>query len=239
MTPARRKLLDKALEDILNSDRILDLQQRMEESMFQEIVKVNITEEIDEGSDFVKHARDSARQRASLVVAGAVRNQLAVILEHIEIPLEADGQRLGEIVVDIMEPYKGLNKTQAKKMAELERYYRTKEAGDIGKYRGKLLDVNARLKGERIGKIIEEEAFHADKAGAYATASDLGFKAKRSIHSGDMLVCPVCIENAGVGWIPIDDTYPSGEIAPPFHPNCRCDEVYAKEDVLQEQGAAV
>jgi len=101
------------------------------------------------------------------------------------------------------------------------------------------LKANEKYRGERIGKILDEEVFHVNKAGAYATAADLGFVAKRSIHANDALVCPVCIENAAVGWIPIDSEYPSGELNPPFHPHCRCDEVYADEATLRaEQEAA-
>lgn len=34
--------------------------------------------------------------------------------------------------------------------------------------------------------------------------------------------CPVCADNAEAGIIGIDETFPSGDLAPPFHPNCRC-----------------
>jgi hypothetical protein len=35
--------------------------------------------------------------------------------------------------------------------------------------------------------------------------------------------CDECIENNDAGWIPLDDTFPSGDDASPAHPNCRCD----------------
>jgi len=31
-----------------------------------------------------------------------------------------------------------------------------------------------------------------------------------------------CDENADAGVIPLDDIFPSGDLAPPFHPNCLC-----------------
>jgi len=34
--------------------------------------------------------------------------------------------------------------------------------------------------------------------------------------------CPICEENGNAGVIPIDKPFPSGDIRPPAHPNCRC-----------------
>jgi len=34
--------------------------------------------------------------------------------------------------------------------------------------------------------------------------------------------CPICEENGNAGVIPIDKPFPSGDMRPPFHPNCRC-----------------
>ncbi len=38
--------------------------------------------------------------------------------------------------------------------------------------------------------------------------------------------CPVCDDNEAEGWIDSEDVYPSGDDAPPFHPNCVCSEEY-------------
>jgi hypothetical protein len=38
-------------------------------------------------------------------------------------------------------------------------------------------------------------------------------------------ICEICLEAAAEGFIPIDSTYSNGADTPPFHPNCRCDEV--------------
>lgn len=34
--------------------------------------------------------------------------------------------------------------------------------------------------------------------------------------------CPECQDNAGAGWIPFDEDFPSGDDSPPAHPNCDC-----------------
>ncbi len=38
----------------------------------------------------------------------------------------------------------------------------------------------------------------------------------------DLAPCPICIENALAGEIPIEDDFPSGDDAAPGHPNCLC-----------------
>lgn len=35
--------------------------------------------------------------------------------------------------------------------------------------------------------------------------------------------CPVCDENSLAGWIPMDETFPSGDDEPLAHPNCYCE----------------
>lgn len=34
--------------------------------------------------------------------------------------------------------------------------------------------------------------------------------------------CPICEDNGNAGVIPIDKPFPSGDMRPPAHPNCRC-----------------
>ena len=34
--------------------------------------------------------------------------------------------------------------------------------------------------------------------------------------------CDICLENQRVGWIPLDEAYPSGHMGPPGHPACLC-----------------
>jgi hypothetical protein len=39
-------------------------------------------------------------------------------------------------------------------------------------------------------------------------------------------VCDFCIDDAGVGWIPVADAFPSGHQQPTGHPSCRCAVAY-------------
>lgn len=43
---------------------------------------------------------------------------------------------------------------------------------------------------------------------------------KQIILSDD--ACEICVENADADPLPIDESYDSGDLGPPFHPNCRC-----------------
>ncbi len=38
----------------------------------------------------------------------------------------------------------------------------------------------------------------------------------------DAEACPICLENADAGPIPLDEEFPSGDDAPLAHPNCEC-----------------
>ena len=42
--------------------------------------------------------------------------------------------------------------------------------------------------------------------------------------------CDECANNEAVGPIPVGEEFPSGDYAPPAHPNCMCDLEYTNED---------
>lgn len=46
----------------------------------------------------------------------------------------------------------------------------------------------------------------------------------------DAEACPICLENAEAGPIPLDQTFPSGDDAPLAHPNCECSLLGVVED---------
>lgn len=75
---------------------------------------------------------------------------------------------------------------------------------------------------ERALMIARTEAAKADVEGNMTAYRAAGVAKKRwLIAQGDY--CQACEDNAAVGVIPFDDAFPSGELAPPAHPNCRCD----------------
>ena len=57
----------------------------------------------------------------------------------------------------------------------------------------------------------------------YQGARSIGVKVKKEwIVAADEKVCDDCMENADAGPIDLDDDFPSGDDAPPGHPDCRC-----------------
>lgn len=75
---------------------------------------------------------------------------------------------------------------------------------------------------KRAALIARTETAFADSRGNLAAYLASGVvKDKRWILDPDP--CPVCIANAAAGNIPLGDEFPGGVMAPPQHPNCRCD----------------
>ena len=50
-------------------------------------------------------------------------------------------------------------------------------------------------------------------------AKDMGVSGKEWIVTDP---CPICEDNGNAGAIALNDTFPSGDLRPPAHPNCRC-----------------
>lgn len=79
----------------------------------------------------------------------------------------------------------------------------------------------------RADMIARTEIRMAQMGGQMEVGRALGATHKQWTTASDDIVSPECVENGeagpdGDGIIPIDEDYPSGESAPPQHPNCRC-----------------
>lgn len=68
--------------------------------------------------------------------------------------------------------------------------------------------------------IAATEMNDAMSQAAMDSFDDQGIEYKQIILSPG--ACPICEENADADPLPVDELYPSGDDAPPFHPNCRC-----------------
>ncbi len=56
---------------------------------------------------------------------------------------------------------------------------------------------------------------------------------------GDGLVTAECSANAGAGWIPVSDPFPSGQDTIPVHPRCRCSVIYRRAEAEQATSLAL
>lgn len=101
----------------------------------------------------------------------------------------------------------------------------TDEIGDI-------LEENYAFSEERADLIASTEITTANSMGAlssYEEAQDAGVNVKKSwLILED--ACDVCQENADAGAIDLDEEFPSGDMTPGAHPNCRCVLVPEVED---------
>ncbi len=82
-------------------------------------------------------------------------------------------------------------------------------------------DTYADFADSRAETIAQTELNSAYNAGRHALGVDLGFNEK-SWALESLNPCPVCIENALEGWIPIDEPFPSGDMLAVAHPSCYC-----------------
>jgi hypothetical protein len=58
--------------------------------------------------------------------------------------------------------------------------------------------------------------------------------AKKKAWDADEGACDICMNNAAVGWIDLDEEFPSGDLAPSAHPNDSCGLIFQSEDVDQD-----
>ncbi|MDQ1326684.1 MAG: hypothetical protein QG564_1812 [Campylobacterota bacterium] len=75
---------------------------------------------------------------------------------------------------------------------------------------------------ERASMIARTETNMADNNITVDTYKEVGIKKKQWLTAQDDLVSEDCQKNEEAGAIDIDDDFPSGDYAPPCHPNCRC-----------------
>lgn len=82
---------------------------------------------------------------------------------------------------------------------------------------------------ERAELIARTEVRNAVGAGALAGAQRVGMKIKKWFTTDNDNACPLCLENAAAGWIPINQAFPAGAEAPLQHPRCQCSASYSRK----------
>jgi hypothetical protein len=106
----------------------------------------------------------------------------------------------------------------------------------LEKYRQSLIDKG--ITGEKLDRMVEKEKSHlinerarsiaayemgrALEEGGFKIAKKGGDTHKACITTGAKDVCDTCLANEAVGFIPIDEPFPSGHYSSPFHEDCLC-----------------
>jgi len=121
-----------------------------------------------------------------------------------------------------------IDKKVASRVEQLEKYRESlveKAQCDIEK---KVAKEKQYLINERARSIAAYEMGRALEAGAYQIAQQRGDTHKACITTGEGEsatyggVCDTCLANEAVGFIPIDEAFPSGHYSSPFHEDCLC-----------------
>ena len=105
---------------------------------------------------------------------------------------------------------------------------------------GGITDMQSAVKGVfadasnyRAEMIARTETAAACCSSALAVGAANGATGKSWLASGDECE-EICAPNVEAGVIGVDDTFPSGDDAPPSHPNCRCDLLMSSEPLSGE-----
>jgi len=70
--------------------------------------------------------------------------------------------------------------------------------------------------------IAQTETANALSEASLRRGKELGVSGKEWITAGDDRVSLECQDNEGAGIIPFNQAFPTGKMAPPEHPGCRC-----------------
>lgn len=84
-----------------------------------------------------------------------------------------------------------------------------------------MLETDYTFDEDRAEMIARTETAYADVAGNVASYEEAGVEKKRWLLGPNS--CSYCEQNADDGDIDFNDTFTTGDFAPPAHPNCTCD----------------
>jgi SPP1 gp7 family putative phage head morphogenesis protein len=174
-----------------------------------------------------EHWREAARIRAHTLAVELTQSQLKSMGMAISEGLEAGehpftiARRLS-IVTELDPPRAGrLMKYQT--YLDANNFSSEKQAVLIDRMKEKLLR-------DRRKTIARTESSFACSEANRQKAVGRGARYKAWMTSRDNRVSPECQMNEAAGVIRIDETFPSGHLQPPAHPNCRCSLVYVSKN---------
>lgn len=209
------------LFDVLLST--IQAEQAAQEAALYDTLLAQLQQPVSE--EATKRAREKAMVETDRLVTQMTQTQLNAIGETIAAGLE-DG--LGpDAIARRLQVVQGLDSNRIK---QYDKYVAMLEESGLSdeevqrradRYFEKLLR-------ERRQTIAATEARDATSAAREIEAKQAGKKWKRWLTVGDERVSDACNSNQGAGWIPIDESFPTGDGRPPQHPNCRCTLAYRK-----------
>jgi len=166
---------------------------------------------------------------------------------------KAELKKVGDIIADSLlegkrprdiynklQDVQSLDSNRAKTLANMEK--KLDKAGVDEATKEKLMaKEKQRLLQERRKTIAQTEGRYATSEARAAAADERKDEFKRWITSPDERLCEVCDGNENDGVIPINESFSSGDMHTPAHPNCRCTVAYlsgGKDKEISEKRVA-
>ena len=186
----------------------------------------------------LSRARRLAETSAKALAQDLTKAELKKIGETIAQAM-IDGKRPLDIYNKLQE-VKSLDSNRAKTYDNLKK--KLEKSGLSPDAQKKLLDKEyQRLLQERRKVIAQTEGRYATSEARAAAADERKDEFKRWITSPDERLCEVCDGNENDGVIPINESFSSGHMHTPAHPNCRCTVAYlsgGKDKEISEKRVA-
>lgn len=187
-----------------------------------------------------------AQQRAGARILGITQETQKAVAETIARSLKTQLNR--EQVIDNITQVVGLDTRQARALGNFyeKNLFRLLEDGETYEKAVRIVtklskEYRQRLLVQRATRIARTETLAAANAGrmlSWAEADSLGLlpvgSEKRWKTATDERTCPICgpLHNTTVGW---EDSFPTGDVMPPNHPNCRCTAVIVPAEPTYEK----
>jgi len=187
-------------------------------------------------------ALDRARSLAETAAKSLAKDLTKAELKKVG-DIIADSLLEGKRPLDIynkLQEVKSLDSNRAKTYDNLKK--KLEKSGLSPDAQKKLLDKEyQRLLQERRKTIAQTEGRYATSEARAAAADERKDEFKRWITSPDERLCEVCDGNENDGVIPINESFSSGHMHTPAHPNCRCTVAYlsgGKDKEISEKRVA-
>lgn len=97
------------------------------------------------------------------------------------------------------------------------------------------MDENYALGADRASTVARTELAFAHVQGNMEVYKEYGVAGKSSLMADTHPETDECDDNADAGIIAFDDAFPSGDDAPPYHPNCLCDLLPHMQNEMEDE----
>ena len=178
----------------------------------------------------IEEAKAAAIRQTKKITGDLMQAQFNTIADTIARAVEAGDHPYK--TARLLDEIKGLDRNR---VAQYNKYQNWLDTLDLSEeeYNRRLETKFGRLLGDRKKTIAHNEIRLAVAQGQRADADARGARGKVWITTGDGRVSNGCQANEAAGVIPINKTFPSGDMQQPRFPGCRCVVSYMTSDAQQ------